>query len=127
VNIDALDYSKEMLAEAESKQIYKKVIHADLSKTLDINENTYDAIVCAGTFTYGHVEANAFDELIRITRPGGIIIFTIREGAYQDYNYRKRMIELEQSNAWELLDMHDEDYLKNEGVGCKLCTYKVTD
>ena len=85
----------------------------------------YDAVVCTGTFTYGHVKANAFDELVRVTRPGGIICFTIREGAYEDYGYRQRMIELEQSKAWELLSMQDADYLKEENIGCKLCTYKV--
>lgn len=123
--MDALDYSKEMLDEAEKKQIYNKLMQADLSKALDIADNAYDAIVCVGTFTYGHVDANAFDELIRITRPDGLVIFTIRDGAYQDYGYRKRMIELEQTGAWELLSMRDEDYLKNENVRCKLCTYKV--
>jgi len=126
-SMDALDYSKEMLDEAEKKQIYDKLIQADLSKSLDIADKVYDAVVCAGTFTYGHVDAGAFNELIRITRPGGVIIFTIREGAYQDYGYRQRMIELEQSGEWELLSMQDEDYLKNEGVGCKLCTYKVKE
>lgn len=125
--MDALDYSKEMLDEAEKKNVYDRLMQADLSKPLDIADNVYDAIVCVGTFTYGHVEANAFDELIRITRPGGVIIFTIREGAYKDYGYRKRMIELEQTEAWELLTMRDEDYLRNEGIRCKLCTYKVAE
>lgn len=123
--MDALDYSREMLDEAGKKRIYNKLMQVDLSKPLDIADNAYDAIVCAGTFTYGHVDADAFAELIRITRPSGVVIFTIREGAYQDYGYRKRMIELEQAEAWELLTMRDEDYLKNENVQCKLCTYKV--
>ncbi|MCB2216518.1 class I SAM-dependent DNA methyltransferase [Desulfofustis glycolicus] len=124
--IDALDYSREMLEEARRKNIYRRHLQADLSKPLDFEENTYDAVVCAGTFTYGHVKAHAFDELVRITRPGGIICFTIREGAYEDYGYRQRMIELEQQQAWELLGMENADYLKNEGITCKMCTYQVT-
>ncbi|MEE4314560.1 MAG: class I SAM-dependent methyltransferase [Desulfofustis sp.] len=124
--IDALDYSSEMLEEARRKNIYRRHLQADLSKPLDFEENTYDAVVCAGTFTYGHVKAHAFDELVRITRPGGIICFTIREGAYEDYGYRQRMIELEQQQAWELLGMENADYLKNEGITCKMCTYQVT-
>ena len=123
--MDALDYSREMLEEAERKQIYKRHIQADLSKPLAMEDNRYDAVVCTGTFTYGHVDADAFDELVRITRPGGIICFTIREGAYEDYGYRQRMIELEQSASWELLCMQDADYLRKENIGCKLCTYKV--
>ena len=124
--MDALDYSKEMLDEAERKNIYNRHIQADLSKPLDMEDNLYDAVVCTGTFTYGHVKAHAFDELVRITKPGGYISFTIREGAYEDYGYRERMIALEQENAWELRSMVDTDYLKNEGITCKMVTYKVT-
>ncbi|MFN2353311.1 MAG: class I SAM-dependent methyltransferase [Desulfopila sp.] len=125
--MDALDYSQEMLDEAERKNIYKRHMQVDLSKPLAIDDNFYDAIVCTGTFTYGHVKAHAFDELVRITKPGGIICFTIREGAYEDYGYRRRMIELEQENSWELLGMEDTDYLTNEGISCKMCTYRVAD
>ena len=125
--MDALDYSKEMLLEAERKKIYQRHIQADLSKPLEIEKDCYDAIVCTGTFTYGHVKATAFDELIRITRPGGVICFTIREGAYENYDYRRHMIALEQEKAWELVNMRDADYLKNEGVKCKMCTYKVNE
>jgi predicted TPR repeat methyltransferase len=123
--MDALDYSKEMLEESERKKIYHRHIQADLSKPLDLEADCYDAVVCTGTFTYGHVKASAFDELIRVTRPGGIICFTIREGAYHDYGYRQRMIALEQEQTWELISMKDTDYLKKEGVTCKMCTYKV--
>jgi predicted TPR repeat methyltransferase len=125
VKMDALDYSKEMLDEAERKKVYRRHIQADLSKPLDIDVDCYDAVVCTGTFTYGHVKAEAFDELVRITKPEGIICFTIREGAYENYGYRQRMIALEQEGAWELLSMYDTDYLKNEGIKCKMCTYKV--
>ena len=124
-NLDALDYSQEMLDEAEKKDVYRRLIQADMSKPLDLRDDRYDAIVCTGTFTFGHVEADAFDELVRITRPGGLICFTIREGAYEEYGYRKRMIDLERKDEWELLSMVETDYLKNEGVTCKLCTYQV--
>lgn len=124
-DMDGLDYSQEMLDEAEKKGVYRELMQADLSKPLDIEDNAYDAVACVGTFTYGHVDADGFDELVRVTRPGGFISFTVRDGAYQDYGYRDRMIKLEREGAWELKTMEDTDYLKNEGVTCKLCTYQV--
>ena len=123
--IDALDYSREMLDEAERKKIYRRHLQADLSKPLDFEENAYDAVVCAGTFTYGHVKAHAFDELVRITRPGGIICFTIRDGAYQDYDYRSEMLRMEAGETWELQELREQDYLTHEKVTAKFCTYKV--
>lgn len=123
--MDALDYSADMLEEAKQKAIYQDHIQADLSKPLSMDENRYDAVVCTGTFTYGHVKADAFDELIRVTRPGGVICFTIREGAYEEYGYRDKMITLEKENAWELLGMQDAQYFEKDDISCKLCTYKV--
>ncbi|MEF2229302.1 MAG: class I SAM-dependent methyltransferase [Pseudodesulfovibrio sp.] len=123
--IDALDYSREMLEQAERKGVYEQMMQADLSKPLDLPDDSYDAVTCCGTFTYGHVDADGFDELVRITRPGGHICFTVQDGAYRDCGYRTRMIALEKTGAWELVSMVDADYLKKEGIGCKLCTYKV--
>ncbi len=57
----ALDYSREMLEAAKKKQLYRRHIQADMSQPLALNDNSYDAVV-TGTFTYGHVKAEAFDE-----------------------------------------------------------------
>ncbi|GAB7023262.1 class I SAM-dependent DNA methyltransferase [Salidesulfovibrio brasiliensis] len=124
--MDALDYSKEMLDIAEEKGVYDACFHADLSKPLEMKDNAYDAVICVGTFTYGHVGPQAFDELIRITKPGGHICFTIRDGAFEDYDFREHMIDLEQKERWELLEMSDQPYLAKEDVNCKLCTYAVS-
>lgn len=124
-NMDALDYSKEMLDIAEEKGLYKEYLHVDLSKPLDMADNTYDAVVSAGTFTYGHVKPSAFEELARITKPGGLITITIREGAYDDHGYPAKMEELKENNTWQEIDIRDEDYLKEEGISCKVCTFKV--
>ena len=126
-NLEAMDYSPDMIREAEKKNVYRRVFQADLNRRLDVADDAYDASICVGTFTYAHVGPDAFEELIRVTRPGGTVCFTIRDGAYEEYGYRKRMIDLERKNAWELRSMVDTDYLKNEGVPCKLCTYQVPE
>ena len=124
VNLEGLDYSQDMLDVAGQKGVYTRRINADLSQPLSIPDNTYDAVICVGTFTYAHVTAEAFTELIRITKPGGMICFTIREGCYEDYGYRPEMVRLEAERAWELLEMRDEEYYKDK-VRAKMCLYKV--
>ena len=125
--LDALDYSQDMLDQASSKGIYRSLMQADLKQPLPIADNTYDAVVCTGTFTYGHVTGEAFAELIRVTRPGGAIVFTVREGAYEEYGYRAAMLDLETRGAWELVSFHDTPYQLEEGNTCKLCTYRVPE
>ena len=126
-NVEATDYSEDMLTEAEKKGVYRKLFQADLNRGLKVSDDVYDATICVGTFTYAHVGPEAFDELARVTRPGGYVCFTIRDGAYQKYNYRRKMLEMEAENTWELQEMRQADYLVNEGVQAVFCTYKVLD
>ncbi len=124
VNMDGLDYSREMLDEAGKKDVYKQLIQADLTRPMDIADSSYDALVCAGTLTYGHVGPDVFDEFLRVVKPGGIVCFTIREGAYDEYGYRKAMLDLEKGGLWELQEMWDEEYYKDK-VRAKMCVYRI--
>jgi len=124
-NVDAMDFSADMLSEAEKKEVYRKLYQEDINGRLAIADNSYDATICVGTFTFAHVGPHAFDELVRVTRPGGHICFTIRDGAYQEYGYRTKMLEMEATEKWQLQELREEDYLVKENVTAKFCTYQV--
>lgn len=126
-HIDAMDYSSDMLGQARKKSVYEQLFQEDMNGKLDIPDDSYDAVICVGTFTYAHVGPQAFDELLRITRPGGHICFTIRDGAYQEYGYRSKMLEMEANAKWELQELREEDYLIKENVTAKFCTYRVSN
>ena len=95
--IDAIDISPEMLKIATKKNCYSKIIEADLSKGLSINDNHYGAIVSAGTFTHGHVGPNVLDELIRVTRPGGLFVFTVHSKLFKKAGFDKKLLEIKKS------------------------------
>ena len=90
IDIDAIDISPEMLESAKSKNCYNKLIEADLTKNLDIDNNYYGAIVSAGTFTHGHIGPNALDELLRVTKPSGLFVITIHSKVYVDQNFEQK-------------------------------------
>jgi len=126
-HIDAMDFSADMLGQAEKKEVYRKLYQEDMNNELALDDNSYDATICVGTFTFAHVGPHAFDELVRITKPGGHICFTIRDGAYQEYGYRKKMLEMEAQKKWQLQELREEDYLVKENVTAKFCAYQVLD
>ncbi|MGL4237451.1 class I SAM-dependent DNA methyltransferase [Tabrizicola sp.] len=72
LTVDALDITPEMLEAARTKGLYRTLMLGDLTKTLDIPDTSYDAIVSCGTFTHGHVGPECFPELLRITKPGAV-------------------------------------------------------
>ena len=71
-NIDALDISQKMLDEAKKLNLYKNFFCAPLSEepVAEIADDQYDALICIGTLTVGHVKPSAFDEILRIVKPG---------------------------------------------------------
>ena len=90
IDIDAIDISNEMLESAKSKNCYNKLIEADLTENLDIDNNYYGAIVSAGTFTHGHIGPNALDELLRVTKPSGLFVITIHSKVYVNQNFEQK-------------------------------------
>ena len=125
-NIDGFDYSPEMLEKAAAKGIYRSLLEGDLMNALNIVDGRYDAVISVGTFTCGHVGPQALDELVRITKPGGYICFTVREQAWEEDRYIDKIEQITDAGAWEMKEMHTADYIQQEGASCKACLYRRT-
>ena len=78
-SIEATDISKEMLKVADSKRIYQRSFLSDLTKKIPVDNSSYDGVVSSGTFTHGHVGPSAMDELVRVTRAGGLVTISVNE------------------------------------------------
>lgn len=102
-NIDAIDYSAEMLSVAAQRNVYRSLIEGDLSKPLDIPDQTYDAAVCTGTFTHGHVGPSCLEELFRIIRRGGLFAFSINTGVWIDAGFERELSRLEKNRTIRLI------------------------
>ena len=106
IDIDAIDISPEMLESAKSKNCYNKLLEADLTKNLDIDNNYYGAIVSAGTFTHGHIGPNALDELLRVTKPSGLFVITIHSKVYVNQNFEQKFQDINEQITD--LNFHEE-------------------
>ena len=78
-SIEATDISKEMLKIADSKRIYQRSFLSDLTKKIPVDNSSYDGVVSSGTFTHGHVGPSALDELVRVTKAGGLVTISVNE------------------------------------------------
>ena len=96
----------------------------DLNEPLIYKNNSFDAIICVGTFTYGHVQAHALNEFIRITKNNGYICFTVNEGIYTEYRFDKKINELSKNKSWEVLNLSKSSYIVNKDVEAWLCLAK---
>lgn len=94
--IEATDISKEMLKVADSKNIYKRSFFSDLTKEIPVTNSSYDGVVSSGTFTHGHVGPSSISELVRITKPGGLITISINEKHWISLNFESEVEKLNQ-------------------------------
>ena len=123
--IDGVDYSQSMLAEAKAKGCYRALQQVDLNQPLQIVADTYDAVICIGTFTLGHVQPDALHEMLRITKSGGRICLTVRDEFWLKSNFGSLLNELEQASQAELSELQTIDYILSEGSKCKLVLLTV--
>ncbi len=103
-NIEGLDLSPGMLREAGRKGCYTALYEHALGDTLDLASAAYDAVICVGVFVMAHAPASSFDELLRITKPGGHLIFTLRPEFYQNTAFKDKMAELTAAGQWALVE-----------------------
>ena len=122
-NIYGVDFSQSML-NLIPNNIYQTVELIDLNEPLKYDDNNFGAIICVGTFTYGHVKAHALDEFIRVTNKNGYICFTINEGIYTEYKFDKKINELSKNKSWEVLNLSKSSYIVNKDVKAWLCLAK---
>lgn len=124
--LDGLDISADMLAEARTKGVYRHLFEGDMTKPLPtLADDAYAGIICVGTFTHGHVGTEGLPELLRATRPGGVVCLTINEGVYDDYAFQAAFDALEAGGTVTVLENRREDYLRDQGIGCRMVTLRV--
>ena len=81
--IDGLDISPEMLAEARRKQrtdeslVYTNLNECDLTQSITNRFEAYDALICSGTFTHGHLGPDALKNVLSLVRPAGWIVIGV--------------------------------------------------
>ena len=123
-NFYGADLSKKLL-ELVPNNLYKKLDQIDLNKKIEEDDETYDAIMCVGTFTFGHVKPPALYEFIRITKNAGLICFTINEGIYEEYGFDKKIEQLKTEKKWKEIEFFKSDYIASKDVNAWLGLYEV--
>lgn len=107
-NMVAMDLSQGMLDEARKKNVYREFHQMVMGEPLDYPDDSFDAIISVGVMTVGHAPASSLDELIRITKPGGYIVYSLRPDVYRDSGFKEKQSALESAGRWRLAEVSEE-------------------
>ncbi len=115
--LTAFDPSVGMLNVAKKRNIYSEFIQGSLPNS-GLASNSFDAIICVGTFTPGHAPAESLRELVRITKNGGYIVYSIRKHFYDDQEsgFQALEKELTQASQWQMIAQREDEYLPTQNI-----------
>tara|TARA_B100001964_G_scaffold209689_1_gene243416 strand:+ start:837 stop:1472 length:636 start_codon:yes stop_codon:yes gene_type:complete len=122
--IVGIDISPEMLVQAKLKKCYSSLVERDVTKENPFTNDSFGAVVSAGTFTHGHVGPNAFNELLRITKPGGLFVLSIntkvfvKNGFKEKFNKIKNSISVPIFNEFKVHANSEEKFSKIKVFAC---------
>ncbi len=106
-NMTAMDLSVGMLEVARRKSIYRALDQMTMGETLGYETGQFDASVIVGVFTQGHAPASSIDELVRVVKGGGHIIFSLRTDTYLENGFKDKMDALESAGLWKLVEVSE--------------------
>jgi len=118
-NVDGFDLSYGMVEEAEKTEAYRRLIGGcDMTKPIEAYpEDRYDAAISCGVFTLGHVPPTALEEMIRLTKPGGLVVVSTRKSYYDNTNFQEVCDHLQDEKKVKLISsIIDGPYIAEEGA-----------
>jgi predicted TPR repeat methyltransferase len=102
--IEGIDISRSMIQIASKrtrpnfKPTYDWMIVEDFKTNNLLLENNYDAIISAGTFTLGHLDANDLINSIKYLKKNGLAVISIKEDHFIKNNFNQKIFEAQKNN-----------------------------
>ncbi|NEO94344.1 MAG: class I SAM-dependent methyltransferase, partial [Moorea sp. SIO3G5] len=75
-------------------------------------------VLCAGGFSHAAMPESAMPEFVRVTRPGGFVVFSVRKSVYDksDSAITAMIKRLEEDRSWKIVAQECGKYLPADGV-----------
>ena len=116
-HIDGVDISPGMLKIARKTAAYEDLAEVDLTKRIPKDDGTYDAVICVGTLTEGHVGASVLDEFVRVVRKGGVVDATVLTKIWESHGFKAKVQELKDAGKVEVLSDKEVGLTKGKDTG----------
>lgn len=123
--LDGLDVSPGMLAFARERGVYRDLAVADLTGPVARPDDAYDAVVCVGTLTRGHLGPEPLAEMVRVVRPGGVVVATVLDTLWEEGGFRAFVEELAAAGRARVVEAELRPYHREEGIDCRLLVLGV--
>ena len=83
-HIDGCDSTDHFLEVAATSGVYASLFLADIAAApIEVDSDRYDVVVCAGVYSRTLAAGSAIAEIVRLARPGGLIVIALPDDAHE--------------------------------------------
>ena len=99
--IDGFDISQGMLAEAEKKKVYQKLICLNLENENDYPKEKYSAVMSSGSFTLGHLGPDVLEKTLGLCANGSRCLIGVNLEHFEDMGFQAMFAKLQSKSIIE--------------------------
>ena len=114
-SIVAMDLSQGMLDEAKKTGAYEGFDQMVLGETLGYETDSFDSTISIGTFSLGHAPPSGLDELVRVTKPGGYLVYSVRADVFVESGFQAKQEELISAGKISVVEGMEPEHLLPKG------------
>jgi SAM-dependent methyltransferase len=100
--ITGCDLSPEMMALARARDVYAALDSQDLGQPMPYPDHHFAAFTCMGCYGPGHAPPESLIELVRVTKVGGVGIFSLAEVGPSAERFAPVIRGLVEAGRWRL-------------------------
>ena len=89
--IDGFDISVEMLAQSEEKGLYQDLFECDITQDLSRFDQSYGAVLSAGTFTHGHLGPEPLSNILKIASKNALFVIGINKAHFETLGFAAKL------------------------------------
>ncbi len=111
------DLSPGMMLRAMATGVYSRMFETDLNAPpMPVADESFGAATAVGVFSFGHVKADAMDDILRVLRPGSPLIIGLNEKYYAEGSLTRKLDTLAAAGRLSVLSREKGEHIPGTGI-----------
>ncbi len=119
LQIDGADFSREMLAIAQKRQVYCNLWQHDFTGAKSLDRH-YDALLCVGLFSFAVPEICDMHNVVNCVKPGGLCVITVNGAAWQQLGLESAVYQEAMDHGFNIEEVITAGYIEKEGIDSRV-------
>lgn len=98
------DLSQGMLDHAASREVYSDLVTQDMTQRFGWPDGHFAGFICIGCFGPAHAPPDSLREMVRVTRPGGVGVFSLVDTNLDGRGFGQVIRDLTEAGSWRIIE-----------------------